>query len=85
MTTNAKVLEYPDSIAPVSTKMDFDNVRLLAGHADAAGRKIVVSLDITMNVIDEAIKEGADLIVSHHPLFFGIKNANDTTPDGARL
>ncbi len=48
-------------------------------------RKVMVSLDVTNEVIDRAIEEGADVIVSHHPLFFGgLGNINALTFDGAR-
>ena len=48
-------------------------------------RRVLVALDTTNEVIDKAIKEGADVIVSHHPLFFGgLGNINALTFDGAR-
>jgi len=48
-------------------------------------KKVLISLDTTNEVIDEAIKENADVIVSHHPLFFGgLGNMNALTFDGAR-
>lgn len=48
-------------------------------------KKVLVALDTTNEVIDMAIDEGADVIVSHHPLFFGgLGNINALTFDGAR-
>lgn len=48
-------------------------------------KKVIVSLDITNEVIDKAISEGYDVIISHHPLFFGgLGNINALTFDGAR-
>lgn len=64
------VFEYLNGIAPVSLKMDFDNVGLLVGDENGNVKKILVALDITDEVIDEAIAFGAELIVSHHPLIF---------------
>ena len=47
--------------------------------------KVLISLDVTNEVIDKAISEGADVIISHHPLFFGgLGNVNALTFDGAR-
>ena len=47
--------------------------------------KILVSLDVTNEVIDRAVEIGADVIISHHPLFFGgLGNVNALTFDGAR-
>ena len=66
-----EIFEYLNRLAPVSLKMDFDNVGLLAGDAEESVSKCLVSLDITDEVIDEAVCFGADLIVSHHPIIFG--------------
>lgn len=66
-----EVFEYLNKLAPVSLKMDFDNVGLLVGDATQSVSKCLVSLDITDEVIDEAACFGADLIVSHHPIIFG--------------
>lgn len=70
MTKVCDVFEYLNGIAPVSLKMDFDNVGLLVGDGNNAVRKILVALDITDEVIDEATAFGAELIVSHHPIIF---------------
>lgn len=67
----AEIFEYLNKLAPVSLKMDFDNVGLLVGDAAQSVSKCLVSLDITDEVIDEAACFGADLIVSHHPIIFG--------------
>lgn len=48
-------------------------------------KKIIVALDVTDKVIDTAICEGADVIVSHHPIFFGgLSGVNAMTVDGAK-
>ncbi|MBQ8407653.1 MAG: Nif3-like dinuclear metal center hexameric protein [Clostridia bacterium] len=48
-------------------------------------KRVLISLDTTNEVIDKAIADGADVIVSHHPLFFGgLGNINTLTFDGAR-
>ena len=48
-------------------------------------KKVLISLDTTNEVIDKAIEIGADVIISHHPLFFGgLGNINALTFDGAR-
>ena len=52
---------------------------------DREVKRVLVSLDITNEVIDEAIEKGVDVIVSHHPIFFGgLGNLNALTFDGAR-
>lgn len=65
------VYDYLNLLAPVSLKMDFDNVGLLVGDYDAKTDRCLLALDITDEVIREAESMGADLIVSHHPLIFG--------------
>lgn len=70
MTKVNDVFEYLNGIAPTTLKMDFDNVGLLVGDGKNTVSKILVALDITDEVIDEAIKLGAELVVSHHPIIF---------------
>lgn len=48
-------------------------------------KSVLIALDTTNEVIDRAIEEGADVIISHHPLFFGgLGNINALTFDGGR-
>ena len=58
-----EIFEYLNRLAPVSLKMDFDNVGLLVGDASERVSKCLVSLDITDEVIDEAACVGADHLV----------------------
>ena len=50
--------------------MDFDNCGILVGDASGKVDKVLISLDITPEVIDEAYNLGANLIISHHPVIF---------------
>lgn len=59
-----------DEVAPESTCEAFDNVGLLIGRREANVHKILVALDATMRVVEEASAKGCDLIVTHHPLLF---------------
>lgn len=70
MTTVNDIFENLNELAPVSLKMDFDNVGLLVGNGKNTVKKCLIALDITNEVIDEAISVGAELIVSHHPIIF---------------
>lgn len=70
MRTVKDIFDYLNTLAPVGLKMSFDNVGILAGSEKAQVKKCLLALDITDDVIDEAVSMGADLIVSHHPLIF---------------
>ena len=85
MPTVSDINEYLAAIAPVAMKMEFDNVGLLVGFAKTDVSKILVSLDITHEVITEALDVGAQLIVSHHPLFFSLKSVTDTDTTGRKI
>ena len=65
-------------------KEEWDNVGLLCGSADAGVRRVLVALDVTGAVAEEAKALGAELIVSHHPLFFELKTVTDATWTGSR-
>jgi len=54
--------------APRELAEDWDNVGLLVGSGAREARRVLIALDVTEWVADEAIALGADLIVAHHPL-----------------
>lgn len=86
MATVREIYQYLDGLAPFSLQMDFDNAGFLVGRGDRTVDKILVSLDITEEVVSEAVELGCQLIVSHHPvIFFPAKSVTDTTPDGRIL
>lgn len=81
MTTIKDISNYIETFAPLETAMDFDNVGLIVGDKNTEVTKVLVSLDITPEVVFEAEKLGCELIISHHPVIFSpIKrmSANDT-------
>lgn len=64
-----------EKLAPLALQESYDNCGLLAGESSTVVRGILVSLDVTEAVVDEAIQKGCNLIVSHHPLIFsGLKS-----------
>lgn len=85
MPTVSEILEFLSTKAPLETKMSFDNVGLLVGRTGQDVSRIVVALDITEEVIQEAINLQAGLIVSHHPLFFELKSVTDAAWTGERV
>ncbi len=64
------VYRYMDQLAPFHLQMDFDNAGFLVGRTDSAVSRIMVALDVTEPVVEEAQKLGCQLIVSHHPVIF---------------
>lgn len=56
--------------APSKYKESYDNTGLLIGDMDGFVTKVLVSLDCTLEVIDEAIEKGCNLILCHHPVIF---------------
>lgn len=59
-----------EDFAPVSLKEDYDNVGLMIGDKGAEVHSILVTLDCTMKVIDEAVENKCNMIVAHHPILF---------------
>ena len=64
------IYAFLNEIAPVRYQMDFDNAGFLVGDGGTAVKKALLALDITDDVIAEAVELRAQLIVSHHPLIF---------------
>ncbi len=74
------------ALAPKALAAEGDNAGLLAGSADREVRSVLVALDITEPVVEEAERMGADLIVSHHPVIFHpVKSITDRDPSGRLL
>ena len=69
MTVN-EILQYLNTIAPFSFAAADDNIGLLVGNGRTEVSGICCALDITNEVIGEAVKNGANLIISHHPVIF---------------
>lgn len=59
-----------EQLAPRETALGFDNVGLLVGTRRKEIRKVLIALDCTPEVVKEAVRENADLIITHHPLMF---------------
>lgn len=70
MTSVNKILKIIDQIAPFETADSWDNVGLLIGNENQVVNRILIALDLTEEVLKEAIEEGFDLIVTHHPIIF---------------
>ncbi len=65
-----EVYDFLDFIAPFNTAAEWDNCGLSVGSLGNDVTKILVALDVTGGLIDEAVRTGAELVVTHHPLIF---------------
>ncbi|MBZ0328121.1 MAG: Nif3-like dinuclear metal center hexameric protein [Altibacter sp.] len=74
------VVQLLEEIAPLAYAEDFDNTGLLVGDLDTQVSGILVTLDTLEDVVDEAISEECNLIVSFHPIVFsGLKKLTGKT------
>jgi dinuclear metal center YbgI/SA1388 family protein len=69
------LLSYFEQIAPFKSQEEYDNSGLLIGDPNAEVKGTLVCLDCTVDIVEEAISLGCNVIVSHHPLIFrGLKS-----------
>jgi dinuclear metal center YbgI/SA1388 family protein len=80
------IRDFFNEKAPYYMKLDFDNVGMLVGFCQNNVTRVLTALDITDEVIEEAVALGAELIVSHHPLLFdAIKRVTDDDTKGKKI
>ena len=78
-----EVVTYLDNLIPLGFQESYDNAGLQVGNPDSEVRGVLISIDLTPAVIEEAKEKGCNLIVTHHPFIFsGIKKINNATPTG---
>lgn len=65
-----EIYDHLDKIAPFGTAAEWDNCGLAVGSLRGDVTKILIALDVTSEVIDEAKAMGAELVITHHPLIF---------------
>ena len=62
-----QVLEH---YAPLELQEEYDNSGLLIGNPEMEISKVLVAVDITEEVLEEALHNDCNLVISHHPLIF---------------
>lgn len=68
------IVFFIEQLAPLSYQESYDNSGLIIGDRQIEVKSVLLSLDITPEVVNEAIRTGANLIVAHHPIIFsGLK------------
>lgn len=86
MTTVKDILLALEAIAPAQLMEGWDNGGLLCGSANQSVHKLLIALDPFLDVAEEAIATGADLILTHHPLIFQpVRYVTDADPVGKVL
>jgi len=72
-----------EEIIPLKLAQDWDNVGLLIGDSQKDVKNILLTIDVTRNVVDEAKKLKTDLIISYHPVIWdGLKKITAEGPTG---
>jgi len=64
------IVDFFEEMAPTRLQENYDNAGLIIGNFDDEISKALISVDVTDEVIDEALAKGCQLIISHHPLVF---------------
>ena len=59
-----------ESFAPLALQESYDNAGLIVGRMDDDVHKALLAVDVTEEVIAEAVAEGCDMIITHHPIIF---------------
>ncbi|MDP4094425.1 MAG: Nif3-like dinuclear metal center hexameric protein [Bacillota bacterium] len=66
----SEIIDMMEKAAPLGLAEDWDNPGLAVGDIDAEVKNVMVCLDVTSAVADEAASRGVNMIISHHPLIF---------------
>ena len=73
-----EIIRVIEAAYPREAALDFDNVGLLAGRSEKEVNRVYIALDATDAVIDRAVRAGADMLITHHPLIFSpLKKVTD--------
>lgn len=82
----SEIISILEEQSPEKFACDWDNVGLLVGDFEQEVQKIYIALDATEETIAEAVKEKADLLLTHHPMIFrGLKKVNSHDFTGKRV
>ena len=82
----ADVVQVLEELYPPATAQSWDRVGLVAGDPEQQVRRVLLAVDPTLDVVAEAVRTGADLVVTHHPLLLrGIHSVATTSARGATV
>ena len=84
--TLGQLLLAVEELWPESLAEDWDEVGLVAGHPSTPVTRVMFAVDPTLEVIEEAVEWGAELLITHHPLLLkGITSVAATTAKGKAI
>lgn len=69
--TVKEITGYLEGLAPLSTQESYDNSGLIVGTGNEDVNNVLVSLDCTEDIVEEAKQKNCELIIAHHPIVFG--------------
>lgn len=79
----SEIIDIMEKFAPLELAENWDNVGLMVGRTNKSINKILFALDAVPEVVEEAIKIKADMIITHHPLIFSpVKSITSNTLNG---
>lgn len=86
MASVGEIYRFLDQRAPFSYQLDFDNAGFLLGREAEQVSSVLVALDLTEEVLEEAIERAVNLIVTHHPVIWGkLSSVTDRDLTGRKL
>lgn len=75
------IIDVIEQFAPPALQESYDNCGLIIGNRQDECSGVLLTVDVTEAVVEEAVSVGCNLIVAHHPLIFkGIRKINGSTP-----
>lgn len=81
-----EIIKFMEERFPLEYAESYDNPGLQAGREESRVSRVLLCLDCDEKVVGEAVREGAELIISHHPLIFGgIKSVTEGDAVGRAL
>ena len=84
--TASDIIQCIDEFAPWALAEEWDNPGLLAGSPDRPVRRVLCALDLTQDLLREAGRREADMLLTHHPILFRARrNLREDDPEGALL
>lgn len=84
--TVKQIAAFMEEWAPLSYAEEYDNAGLLVGHEDQKVKRVMVAVDASEDIIEEAIEKQVDLLLTHHPMIFRpLKRIVETERNGRRL